>query len=120
MRGREESLIPLVVGTGEDGPSVEEDLDDLVFVRVGRQDERGDVRGEGRCVRGDCLPALTMIMMRIITVMIIIIMIRIMTIIIIMIGIRILMTNYPGFAFFVNRLLVVKQYLKKSLTILTV
>ena len=113
MRGREEGLIPLVVGTGEDGPSVEEDLDDLVVVGVGGEDERGDVRGEGSCVRGDRLPALTMIMMRII-------MIRIMTIIIIMIGIRILMTNYPGFAFFVNRLLVVKQYLKKSLTILTV
>ena len=26
---------------------------------------------------------------------------------------KILMKNYPGFAFFVNRLLVVKQHLKK-------
>ena len=58
MRGREESLIPLVVGAGEDGPPVEEDLDDLVVVGVGGQDERGDVRGEGRRVRGDRLPAL--------------------------------------------------------------
>ena len=69
MRGREEGLIPLVVGTGEDGPSVEEDLDDLVVVGVGGQDEGGDVRGEGRRVRGDCLPALTMIIMRIIIIM---------------------------------------------------
>ena len=69
MRGREESLIPLVVGAGEDGPPVEEDLDDLVVVGVGGQDEGGDVRGEGRRVRGDCLPALTMIIMTIIIIM---------------------------------------------------
>ena len=58
MRGREEGLIPLVVRTGEDGAPVKEDLDDLVVVRVRRQDQRGDVRGEGRCVGGNCLPTL--------------------------------------------------------------
>ena len=58
MRTREEGLIPLVVGTREDCATVEEDLDDLVVVRVRRQDQRRDVRGEGRRVRGDRLPAL--------------------------------------------------------------
>ena len=58
MRTREEGLIPLVVGTREDCAAVEEDLDDLVVVRVRRQDQRRDVRGEGRRVRGDRLPAL--------------------------------------------------------------
>ena len=58
MRTREEGLIPLVVGTWEDCAAVEEDLDDLVVVRVRRQDQRRDVRGEGRRVRGDRLPAL--------------------------------------------------------------
>ena len=58
MRTRKEGLIPLVVGTWEDCAAVEEDLDDLVVVRVRRQDQRRDVRGEGRRVRGDRLPAL--------------------------------------------------------------
>ena len=58
MRTREEGLIPLVVGTREDCAAVEEDLDDLVVVSVRRQDQRRDVRGEGRRVRGDRLPAL--------------------------------------------------------------
>ena len=51
-------MIPLVVGTREDCPAVEEDLDDLVVVSVRGQDQRRDVRGEGRRVRGDRLPAL--------------------------------------------------------------
>ena len=58
MWAREEGLIPLVVGTWEDCAAVEEDLDDLVVVRVRGQDQRRDVRGEGRRVRGDRLPAL--------------------------------------------------------------
>ena len=121
MRGREESLIPLVVGAGEDGPPVEEDLDDLVVVGVGGQDEGGDVRGEGRRVRGDCLPALMIILIsRIMTMTIMMMRILMMTMTIMMMTMtimmmmkRIMMTNYPGFAFFVDRLLVVEQHLKK-------
>ena len=59
MRGWEEGLIPLVMWTWEDGPSVEQDLDDLVVVSVGGQDERRDVRGEGRGVGGDSFPTLS-------------------------------------------------------------
>ena len=59
MRGWEEGLIPLVMWTWEDGPSIEQDLDDLVVVGVGGQDERRDVRGEGRGVRRDRLPTLS-------------------------------------------------------------
>ena len=51
-------MIPLVVGTREDCPAVEEDLDDLVVVGVGGQDEGGDVGREGGSVGGDRLPAL--------------------------------------------------------------
>ena len=58
MRGWEEGLIPLVMWTWEDGPSVEQDLDDLVVVGVGGQDEGGDVGREGGSVGGDRLPAL--------------------------------------------------------------
>ena len=54
----EEEDLPNVMRHGEDCPPVQENLDDLVVVRVGRQDERGDVRGEVGRVRGYCLPAL--------------------------------------------------------------
>ena len=47
-----------MMGTGEDGAPVKQDLDDLVVVGVGGQDERGDVGGEGGGVRWYRLPAL--------------------------------------------------------------
>ena len=91
MWTREEGLIPLVVGTREDCPAVEEDLDDLVVVRVSRQDQRRDVRGEGRRVRGDRLPALDCCQE-------------------FSFQIREI-SPYPRFALFVDRLLVIKQHL---------
>ena len=50
--------LPLVVGCGHDGASVQQDLDDLVVVGVRGQDEGRDVRGEGGSVRRQCLPTL--------------------------------------------------------------
>ena len=50
--------MPDIVRTGEDGPPVQQDLDDLVVVGVGGEDERGDVGGEGGRVGGQRLPAL--------------------------------------------------------------
>ena len=44
--------------TGKSGAPVKEDLDDLVIVGVGGEDERGDVGGEGGRVGGERLPAL--------------------------------------------------------------
>ena len=48
----------MMVRTGEPGSSVQQDLDDLVVVGVGGQDEGGDVGREGGSVGGDRLPAL--------------------------------------------------------------
>ena len=50
--------LPDVVRTGKSGAPVKEDLDDLVIVGVGGEDERGDVGGEGGRVGGERLPAL--------------------------------------------------------------
>ena len=50
--------LPLVVGCGHDGASVQQDLDDLVVVGVGGQDEWGDVGRERGRVRWQRLPAL--------------------------------------------------------------
>ena len=49
--------LPLVVGCGHDGASVQQDLDDLVVVGVRGQDEGRDVRGEGGSVPVHRLPA---------------------------------------------------------------
>ena len=46
------------MGGGQGGASVQQDLDDLVVVGVGRQDEGGDVGGEGGRVTVHRLPAL--------------------------------------------------------------
>lgn len=43
---------------GERGTSVQQDLEDLVVVHVGGQDERCDVRGEVRDGAVYCFPAL--------------------------------------------------------------
>ena len=96
MWTREEGLIPLVVGTREDCAAVEEDLDDLVVVRVRRQDQRRDVRGEGRRVRGDRLPALDCCQFS---------------------NSRHFsdISPYPRLALFVDRLLVIKQHLAKGI-----
>ena len=40
-------VLPLMMGCRHHGAPVQEDLDDLVVVGVGGQDERGDVGGEG-------------------------------------------------------------------------
>ena len=50
--------LPLMMGCGHHSAPVQEDLDDLVVVSVGREDQRGDVGGEGGCVGGQSLPAL--------------------------------------------------------------
>ena len=50
--------LPDIMRTGEDGAPVQEDLDDLVVVGVGGEDERGDVGCEGGRVGGQRLPAL--------------------------------------------------------------
>ena len=52
------SFIPDIVGHGEDGAAVEEDLDDFVVVAVRRQHQRGYVRRERGGVRRDRLPTL--------------------------------------------------------------
>ena len=49
---------PDIVRHWQRGPSVQEDLDDLVVVPVRRQHQRGDVGGERRGVRRNSLPAL--------------------------------------------------------------
>ena len=43
---------------GESGAPVQQDLDDLVVVSVGRQDQRRDVGGEGGGVGRQSLPTL--------------------------------------------------------------
>ena len=48
----------VVVRAGQDGTAVQQDLDHLVVVGVGRQDERGDVLGEGCLSLVHRLPAL--------------------------------------------------------------
>ena len=50
--------MPDVVRSGQCGAPVQEDLDDLVVVSVGREDQRRDVGGEGGRVGGQSLPAL--------------------------------------------------------------
>ena len=47
-----------MMGCGHHSAPVQEDLDDLVVVSVGRQDQRGDVGGESGCVGGQSLPTL--------------------------------------------------------------
>ena len=47
-----------MMGCGHHSAPVQEDLDDLVVVSVGREDQRGDVGGEGGRVGGQSLPAL--------------------------------------------------------------
>ncbi len=53
-----ESGLPNIVGHWQNGAPVQQDLDDFVVVRVGGQDERGNIGGEVGAVRGDGLPAL--------------------------------------------------------------
>ena len=49
---------PDIVGGGKGGSSVQQDLDDLVIIRVSSQNQRGDVGREGGGVGGYRLPAL--------------------------------------------------------------
>ncbi len=50
--------VPHVMRDGQDGAAVQQDLDDLIVVAVGGQDEGCDVRGKVGSVGRDCLPTL--------------------------------------------------------------